>query len=192
MGRFPGALNSDAGRERKICCIRIFSFFISGVRNLKTTSTAWQKVEENTRATTLCVLNPPTIVELILHHIWKAVSMTLVSRHCPLCRAWQGVGGEARLHNRTWTVCIDSDMCWHLTRYFSSFICRSITSGHSHTQPQTAAETADPITWIHSAFTSSVFSSPKESENQKCNVSMVYYHSLCSRLAFLMSNPLKF
>lgn len=134
---FLGTLNLDAGRERKICCIRIFSFFfISGVSNLKATSTAWQKVEENTRATISCVLNPPTIVELILHHIWKAVSMTLVSRHCPLCRAWQW-GGEARLHNRTWTVCIDSDMCWHLTRYFSSFICRSITSGHSHTHTAT-------------------------------------------------------
>lgn len=100
-------------------------------------------------------------------------------------------GGEARLHNRTWTVCIDSDMCWHLTRYFSSFLCGSITSGHSHTQPQTAAETADPITWIPSAFASSVFSPLKESENQKCDVSNVYYHSSCSRLALLMFNPLK-
>lgn len=112
--------------------------------------------------------------------------MTLVFCHCPPYRAWQG--GEARLHNRTCTVSIDFYMYWHLTRYFSLFICRSITSGHSHTQPQTAsaaATGADPVTWIYATFPISGFSSLKESGNQKklcrgeIHTSNVMYIDIC-------------
>lgn len=137
MGRFLGTLNSDAGRDRKICCIRIFSFFfISGVRNLKTTSTAWQKVEENTRATISCVLNPPTIVKLILHHIWKAVSMTLVSRHCPLCRAWQG-GGRGQITQQNMDCMY---WFWHVLAFNRVLFFIYLQINNKRTQSHTATD----------------------------------------------------
>lgn len=44
-------------------------FFISGVRSLETTSTAWQKVEEHIRATSSYFWNPSH--SSLTYHIWK-------------------------------------------------------------------------------------------------------------------------